>query len=94
MSNKIPIEGTDLHLWLDTHSWVIGKVVKCKATEKTPEGIKTTSCSYHATSAQAVAEVFNRKVKALAGEAHSLAQIRDIHAETMEWIKGLFPELK
>ena len=92
--NRIPIEGTDLYIWDDGRSWVVGTVAKCKPTETNPEGLRTKDCTYHATQAQACTEVFERELRVMSKEAKTLESLRLSHAKTVKWLKGLFPGVK
>ena len=92
--NRIPIEGTDLHIWDDGRSWVVGNLTTCKVTTRNPDGLVPRHCTYHATQWQAVAEVFDRQVRVNSKEAKTLESLRLSHAKTVKWLKGLFPGVK
>lgn len=92
--NRIPIPDTDLYIWDDGRSWVVGTVAKCDVTKSNPAGLRTKDCTYHATQAQACAEVFERQLRVRSKDAKTLESLRLSHAKTVKWLKGLFPGVK
>ena len=93
MMNRIPIEGTDLHIWADARQYIVGKLAKCKVTKKNPEGISPQRCTYHSTVSQAVVEIFERVSRGKVKDCDSLDCLRLSHLEMVEWIKNLFPNV-
>lgn len=93
-NEMIRVGETDFYIWPDVHSWNVGKKVSKKPGKKDKRDYRMDHITYHGSLGQAVAEVFERQLKVSVVEAKTLADMRQSYLATLEWIKGLFPDLK
>jgi len=88
----VQVGDTDYYIWSDTYSWNVGKKVKSKPTKRSPRDYRMERVTYHGSLRQAVEEVFSRKLKVNVSQAKTMREIARKHAETIKWLKSLFPD--